>query len=228
MKHLLRTAVSMMRCGETGVMLHEIRDRLYSNEVSMVLRRDLRDDRFAPEARIPLTLRPIQPSDFPLILKERPRRLSVLLVDIPTCYVAVTDTGELAYMQWLIFDTEWEQFRPHFKGRLFAPLKPDECLFEFAYTFEKFRAKGVMGAALVMIGNQALKIRPNAHWAYNFIRQDNLPSLKGCRNAGFRPYARREERWRAGRLLQNFVSLGRGALFPFEQNQTPNQSEAPT
>jgi hypothetical protein len=100
-------------------------------------------------------------------------------------------------------------------------LKADECIFEFAYTFEKFRGLGVMGAALVMIAEEAVRLQPSLRWAYNYIRVSNDPSLKGCRNAGFRPYMRREERWRAMHLRQKFIPLRPGSPFPFEKIHDP-------
>jgi hypothetical protein len=221
---MVRTACEMIRRGESGVLITELRDRLYSNETSMVLRRDLREHHPAPPPRVGGALRPLQSCDLPSIIKERPRRLPVLLDKIPGCYVAVTDAGELAFMQWLIFSNEWARFKQFFKGELPAPLKPDECIFEFAYTFEKFRGLGVMGAALVMIAEEAVKQQPSVRWAYNYVRLDNLPSLKGCKNAGFRPFMRREEHWRAMRLRQTFLSLEPGSPFPFENISNPVSS----
>ena len=216
MKYLGRTIFRMIRRGESGVVLKEFRERLYSNEVSMVLRRDLREHHPAPPPKIAITLRPMEFGDFPSIIAERPRRLPVLLDNIPGGYVAVTETGELAFMIWLVFSREWPRFKRHFKGEIAKPLKADECILEFAYTFEKFRALGVMGAAMVMIAEEAVKLQPSVRWAYNYIRLSNEASLKGCRNAGFRPYLQREERWRAMRLRQKFVSLIPGSPFPFE------------
>jgi hypothetical protein len=216
MKHLVRTMVMMARHGETTLPIKEVCERIYSNETSLILRRDLGEHHPAPLAKIALTLRALQSQDFPSIIKERPRRLPILLARIPSCYVAVTETGELAFMLWVIFNAEWERFRPYFKGRIYSPLQSDECLFEFAYTFQKFRGKGVMGAALVMIAEQVVAERPGVRWAYNYIRQGNLASLKGCRNAGFRPYMKREEHWRVMHLRQSFVRFKAGTPFPFE------------
>ena len=156
MKYLVRTIVMMARHGETAAPIKEVCERIYSNETSMILRRDLAEHHPAPPPKITLTLRALQSQDFPSIIKERPRRLPILLARIPSCYVAVTETGELAFMLWVIFNAEWARFRPYFKGQIHSPLQSDECLFEFAYTFEKFRGKGVMGAALVMIAEQVV------------------------------------------------------------------------
>jgi hypothetical protein len=217
MKYLLRTIVMMARHGETAASIKEVCERIYSNETSMILRRDLAEHHRAPPPKIAVTLRGLQPQDFPLIIRERPRRLPMLFARIPSCYVAVTETGELAFMLWVIFNAEWARFGPYFKGRIHRPLQSDECLFEFAYTFEKFRGKGVMGAALVMIAEQVVRERPAVRWAYNYIRQGNLASLKGCRNAGFRPYMKREEHWRGMHLRQSFVRFDPGTRFPFEE-----------
>jgi len=216
MKHLGSTIFRMIRRGESGVVLKEFRDRLWSNETSLILRCDLRQHHHAPPPKIPIRLRPMELGDVPSIVAERPRRLPVLLDDIPGGYVAITEAGELAFIIWLIFSWEWPRFKRHFKGEIAEPLKADECMLEFAYTFEKFRGRGVMSAAMVMIAEEAVKLQPSVRWAYNYIRLGNEASLKGCRNAGFRPYLRREERWRAMRLRQNFVALIPGSPFPFE------------
>jgi hypothetical protein len=216
MKYLGRTIFRMVGRGESGVVLKEFRDRLWSNETSLVLRCDLRQHHHAPPPRIPIKLRPMELGDFPSIVAERPRRLPVLLDNIPGGYVAVTEAGELAFMIWLVFSSEWPRFERHFKGEIAEPLKADECMLEFAYTFEKFRGLGVMSATMVMIVDEAVKLQPSVRWAYNYIRLGNEASLKGCRNAGFRPYIRREESWRAMRLRQQFVPLRPGSPFPFE------------
>ena len=216
MKYLGRTIFRMIRRGESGVVLKEFRDRLWSNETSLVLRCDLRQHHHAPPPKIAIRLSPMELGDFPSIVAERPRRLPVLLDDIPGGYVAVTEAGELAFMIWLVFSSEWPRFERHFKGEIAEPLKADECMLEFAYTFEKFRGLGVMSAAMVMIAEEAVKLQPSVRWAYNYIRLSNEASLKGCRNAGFRPYLKREERWRAMRLRQKFVPLRPGSPFPFE------------
>lgn len=222
MKYLLRTAVTMLRYGDIVGPIREIRERVYSNETSMILRRDMWQSEPALRAKIPLAIRKLQTRDYGAIVRERPRRLPVLRSGIPDCYVVTTDHDEIAFMLWVIAAPDWLRFRPHFKGNIHWPPSHDECLFEFAYTFRKFRGNGVMSASLVMIAQQVVKERPSLRWAYNFVRLSNEPSLRGCRRAGFRPYMKRKEHWRAMRLTQEFVTLERDAPFPFE-----NIPEAP-
>jgi len=159
------------------------------------------------EARIPLTVRKLERRDTYQIAEERPRRLPLILQEIPTCYVAVTDEQKLAYMNWVVLSSDWKQFSPYFAGTLHKELGRDECLFEFAYTFEKYRGLGVMGSALASIIHQTALEHPYLRWGYTYVLDSNVPSLKGCGNAGFRPYMRREERWRAMSMHQEFVSL---------------------
>lgn len=221
MKHVVRTLTDMVLRGEGAAILKELSARFYSDEVSIVLRRDLHEHRRVPPARITINLRPLERNDIPTIIKERPRRLPVILDNIPGGYVAVTDTGELTFMIWVIFSDQWSRFKPHFKGDIARALGSDECLFEFAYTFRKFRGMGVMSAAMVMIVEEASRLRPEVRWGYNYIRQSNEPSLRGCRNAGFHPYMKREEHWRALRLKQTFVQLKSDSRFPFESVADP-------
>jgi len=76
----------MVRNGETPEMFRELAHRMYSDEASYVLRRDLTVSLTPrPVAKIPFSIRPLQASDLAHVVVERPRRLPVLRADIPTC-----------------------------------------------------------------------------------------------------------------------------------------------
>jgi hypothetical protein len=204
MKHLLPMAAAMLESGEGTVLVKQLLTRLYANQRSLILRCDMRAPHTTPVSKIPLYVRTVSVVDLPAIVKERPRRLPVLLEAIPTCYLVVTDEEEPAYMQWVVLRAEWPRFKPYFAGDLHKELEEDECVFEFAYTFQKFRGLGVMGAGLSMIAKQALSEHPQLKWGYTYVLDTNVPSLKGCHNAGFFPYMQREERWRAMSMKQEF------------------------
>lgn len=208
-----RTLLLVARGGETKEIIKEAWRRLYSNGASYILRRDLFEPLKPPIAKLAITVRPVRDSDMSRILKERPRRYSVLRANIPTCYIAESPDGQLCYMQWLIAPAEQMRFRSYFCGEL-KNLRDDEQLLEFAYTFEKFRGQGVMAAAMAKIAEQ--NISKGARWALTFVREDNLASLKGCKNAGFRPYMYRTEQWRLFHLKQSFKMLPERSLYPFE------------
>jgi GNAT superfamily N-acetyltransferase len=209
-----KTTLLMIRNGEVPDILRELAHRVHSDEASYVLRRDLSVPlNPRPKAKIPIRIRPMEPSDLPQILAERPRRLPVLQANIPTCYVATVEEGSICYMQWLVGADQQMRLRPYFKGEL-AGYDRDTVLLEFAYTFERFRGCGIMSAAMAEIAEQGLA--RGARWALTYVKDDNVASLKGCAKAGFRPYMIRRETWRGFRLRQSFRSLEAGARFPFE------------
>jgi RimJ/RimL family protein N-acetyltransferase len=213
----------MVGRGEAVVMVKQLATRLYADQSSMILRCDLENPPPAPRARISFLVRKLEPKDVPSIVKERPRRLPLILEKIPTCYVAVTNDDRLVYMNWVVLSSEWKQFRTYFAGDLYKELESNECMFEFAYTFEAFRGLGVMGAALAEIVAQLIKEHPELQCGYTYVLDDNIASLKGCRNAGFRPYMERREHWRAMKMREEFLALTPGTRFPFEvSSEKPN------
>lgn len=210
-----KTMFLMLARGEMPEILTELASRLYSDDSSYILRRDLARPLVPrPTAKIPIRIRPMDPDDLAKIVAERPRRLPALRANIPTCYVATTEDGSICYMQWLIQAAQQDRLRPYFKGHL-AGYQSDTVLLEFAYTFERFRGQGIMGAAMAEIAEQGLLI--GARSAITYVRLDNIASLKGCANAGFRPYMIRRENWRGLRLRQSFQVLDKPTLYPFER-----------
>jgi hypothetical protein len=217
-----KTTLLMLRHGEKGEILSEFANRLYSDDASYILRRDLACLLPRPPvAKIPIHVRPLGEKDLPGIIAERPRRLPALRADIPTCYVAVTDGGSICYMQWLIQADQQDRLRPYFKGEL-AGYDNDTVLLEFAYTFVRFRGRGIMADAMAQIAEQGIRL--GARWAITYVKQDNVASLKGCANAGFRPYMIRMESWRGFRLRQSFRILEPEALYPFERQSSNGQT----
>jgi GNAT superfamily N-acetyltransferase len=218
---LAKTVLLMLRRGEQTEILTELANRLYSNDASLILRRNLvRPLVPQPRAKIPFQIRPIEHSDFAQIIAERPRRLLALRANIPTCYVATTTDGSICYMQWLISADQQDRLRPYFKGEL-AHYESETVLLEFAYTFERFRAQGIMAAVMAEIAEQGLLL--GARWAITYVKHDNVASLKGCSKAGFRPYMLRKESWRRFRLRQSFEVLSEGTPYRFELEPTTNR-----
>ena len=200
----VRRLLLVIRSGKFAALSHEFAKRIYSNRESYLLRRDLTVP-FRPAApKQAIEIRPILDTDFRRILKDRPGRLALLRARIPTCYLAVTAAGQIAYMQWLVAHTDIERFKPFFEGQLGA-LRRDEVLLEFAYTFEEFRGQNIMGAAMSAIAETGLLA--GARYAVTFVQKDNIAALKGCGSAGFTPYMIREERWRLFTFTEIYRSL---------------------
>jgi hypothetical protein len=192
------------RSGKFAKLARELVKRVFSNSESYLLRRDLTAPFQASAPKQPIEVRAITESDIPAILEARPGRLLILRANIPTCYLALTASGEICYMQWLVEQSDLERFRPFFDGEL-GNLRKDEVLLEFAYTFEKFRGQKIMPAAMAAIAEKGLS--SGARYAVTYVQKDNLAALKGCAAAGFSPYMIRDERWRIFSFKESFRTL---------------------
>lgn len=199
----------VVRSGKIAKLARELVKRVFSNSESYLLRRDLTVPFHAQAPKQPIEVRPISDSDIPAILSARPGRLLILKANIPTCYLGITDRGEISYMQWLIGQGELDRFRPFFDGEL-RNLRKDEVLLEFAYTFEQFRGQKIMPAAMAAIAEKGLLT--GARYAVTYVQKDNIAALKGCAAAGFAPYMIRNERWRIFSFKESFSNLPDGLV----------------
>lgn len=181
-----------------------IRYRVYSDSTSLGLRRDLSLAFEKPAAKIPITVRPLAPTDDLSALDPEPdlpadealsrlvqRRL--LQSGLRVCYVAIAPDGKPSYMQWAIPATENHRVRGVF-GNLYPVLASNEALLEGAYTPTAYRGKGIMGAAMAQVAERAADY--GARWVITFVDERNSASVKGCVRAGFAPYLKRHERFR--------------------------------
>ena len=131
-------------------------------------------------------------------------RLRMVKAGLPTCYVAVTDGDQPCYVQWLIGPESNRQVQEIF-GPRFPTLQPGEMLLEGAFTLEAWRGKGIMAAAMAQIAEKA--VDHDARWVITLVGEGNVPSLKGCKKAGFQPYLARTDRWRWFQLSTSFGPL---------------------
>jgi RimJ/RimL family protein N-acetyltransferase len=117
-------------------------------------------------------------------------------------------------MQWLIGPNENLNLQRIFRGG-FPWLEPNEALLEDAFTPESHRGLGIMSCAMAHIAERGLAI--NARYVITFVHESNIPSLKGCKRAGFVPYKlRREQNFLFHRTI-SFASLPLGTPYPFDQ-----------
>lgn len=221
----LNMIILSLKKAQLSMLLKELRRRFYATEYSYGLKRDLTLPFLAHDAKIPIRIRPLEQTDVPELLdlqdkssslattKERMRRSLFLSAKIPTCYVAVTDSGAPCYMQWLIGSEHNDELQSYF-DHAFPKLKKNEMLLEFAYTKEAFRGQGVMSKAMALIAEEAKT--KGARAVITFVNQGNIASLKGCERAGFLPYIVREDKWRFFRRSVAFIALSERGLGHFE------------
>jgi hypothetical protein len=184
--------------GHSKSALKVVSRRLYGNNSSVGLRRDLSIPFQVPAANLEINIRPLQPDDDLAFLHcgeeeesfTRFAQLRMTKLSLPTCYVAVTSNGSICYMQWLIPSTENERIQAIF-GNLFPRLKTDEALLECAYTVPAYRGQRIMSCAMAQIAEKAKQF--GARWAFTFPGRDSEAAIKGCVRAGFEPYILRHE-----------------------------------
>lgn len=181
-------------------LVRHLAELFYSTRECYVLRRDLTVPLVGrPEAKVPIIVRRLEPCDVPQIIAERPSGLilGVLRAGLPQCYVALTRAQEVCYLQWLVTPEQRERFRS-IRFREMHEFNDDTVMLEFAYTFKRFRGLGIMAPALAWV----LEQEKQARWAVTYVDRTNLPSLRGCRGAGFYPYQLSRDKWRLFRLSQ--------------------------
>jgi hypothetical protein len=112
---LTETIPTMIANGQATNVLKLGVERIYSNRVDYLLRRDLSVPwEVAPQPRISTRLRKLCESDIPRVAEHVPERLSGMK-ELRTCYLAVTDEDDICYMQWLI-DSSQNHLRPRRMG----------------------------------------------------------------------------------------------------------------
>jgi len=187
-----KTVYHLLSKGETRELIKHFKKHLYSVGSSLVLMRDLAVPHEPPQARVPITIRPMHPKDLEAVIAERPRRLPVIADEIPTCYVAVTGDGSICYMQWLIGAENMHRLAPYFSGSV-PNLRRNEMMLEFAFTFPRYRGLRIMPAAMSVIAEKAAD--HDARYVVTYVKSDNIPALKGCERAGFKVISVRKENW---------------------------------
>lgn len=229
LRNLVGAVFVGIRGGHLHVVAHELRRRAWSTWTHYGLSRDLDVPFVAPDAKIPLEIRPLRETDVPKLLGMNERyvsdrgpyvrmhRLNFIGEGIGTCYVAVTDAAEPCYMQWLMRASENDAITRYFKG-IFPVLDRDEALLEYAFTREDYQGKGIMPAAMARIAERAQS--HGGRRVITFVDHDNVAALKGCQRAGFSPYVIRVDRWRLFRRRVTFRPLPAGTRYPFEAAET--------
>lgn len=178
-----------------------------------------------PEARIKISIRKLQDSDTEIILEqgkfaeENPRQAKyqtdLVNAGVPTCYVAVNEFDQPCYMQWLIGPDQNHKLDAIF-GDTFPSLNKDEVLLEAAFMSPSFRGKRIMPAAMSRIAAMAANME-GIRYVNTYVDIENIPSLKGCKRAGFSPFLLRRDKWRLFRRIITFEPLPDHILEQYEK-----------
>ena len=168
-------------------------DRLSSRRVYLGLRCELAELPEPRRAKVPLEMTARDASAFDGFTAELRSAtgndyVQVLLrtwmctSDVQTLYVADADDGRPVYAQWLVRRPDQWRLQAETPDAHDA-LAEGEILLEGAYTFVAFRGVGAMADGM----GQLLRIARDggAVAAITYVRDDNIPSLRGCARVGF-------------------------------------------
>ncbi|MDQ3723384.1 MAG: hypothetical protein M3376_10035 [Actinomycetota bacterium] len=184
-----------------------IRGRAWSESLSFGLACDLSDIPPARTPKIAVVMDPSTPQSFTGFADELGRvtgddyievdqRVRLCDAAVAGLHVATDPEGRPVYAQWLIDSASQDALHGATHGQ-FPHLAPDETLVEGAYTFVDFRKLGAMAE-----GMRQLLVKAEAKGAarcYTYVAIENVPSLRGCANAGFDLDHTRVTTSRAGR-----------------------------
>ena len=168
---------------------------LYAEQKRYGLGRDLAVPLEPPDAKIPITVRPLEDADLPALFAHEvaegdiAERLEVawrhafIEKGAHGGFVAIDGrNGAPCYVQWLLGSRD-NGFIAKLGG--FPALAAHEALLENAYTPPAYRGLGIMAAAMALIAARAADF--GAGHVLTFVAAGNIPSLRGCQRAGFHP-----------------------------------------
>ena len=191
--------------------------------VSMSFGLECRDPAGSPAPRpagIPVTMTPRDARSFTGFHDERATvsggdalevlsRMRMCEAGVEGLHVAEAEDGRPIYAQWLIGPEEQAELHALTNG-LFPQLADGEGLLEGAYTFAAFRKLGAMSDGMHQLLDVATRRRMTR--CITYVSPGNVPSLRGCANAGFTAGHARVTRTGVGLRRHAFRALEPGEL----------------
>jgi hypothetical protein len=224
----LQIIKSLILNGYFGLIFREFRRRLYSDRYFLLLFREISLPDNIPEPKIHVTLRPMKPDDIHKLIYidrkgmkdedilERIRLLQILNSGIQECHVAETDRGVLCHISWWINSSQNQIIKKFFGGRV-LPLAADEVLIEGSFTLETYQRLGIHKWRRLQFFEKSLAA--GATRVINYVRHDNLPSLKSCRSAGYKLFMIRKDQWRIFHHTFIFKAIPEDTPYPLEDKK---------
>ena len=203
--HALRKiyyALLLARKGGSGILLRQFGSRLYSKTSYMWLTMDLNALGSRSSSAIQYTIQPATPETFEKLRKnlngekssqdifEIIKRISFYDRGFDACYVALTDSGELCHLHWLLSPRYNDLIQANYPSGM-RELREGEAMLENGFTFPRYRGKGIMTSAMLDLAAMA-RSRGFSRLVAQ-VDKKNKASLKACYRAGFRDFAEQPE-----------------------------------
>jgi GNAT superfamily N-acetyltransferase len=222
----------LVREGQLGTLTRILRNRLYSESLSLGLRRDVSAPAVEPSLHQSLVVRRLEPRDFSTFTELEPglpresvynrmRAARLFKSGIETGYVALVG-GAVAYMQYLIDASQNDKLATLF-GATYPPLAEGEALLEHAFSLERYRGRGLLLRVMPQLIHEA-EAR-GIRRIVTFASVDNTPMLKGCKACGFEPFTLRREKYRLFRQQVTFEPLPAKMPHPFETDEPTSRPD---
>jgi len=198
-------ALLLIKKGGLGIFLRQFWSRLYSSTSYLWLVKDLDSEGnyfSSPSSEIEYSLQLADPSGFRKKLlsnlnRERGqdifeilRRISFYERGFDACYLALTDSGEVCHVAWLLSASHNDLIRTHYPSGM-RELEEDEVLQENVFTFPPYRNKGIM-TSITLDLTEIAKSR-GFHRVLAYVDTKNGTSLRSFQRAGFRVHDEEQE-----------------------------------
>ncbi len=207
----LRVLTDQARSGDWSGAAADLRRWIRSDTVSAQMRRDFSVPFEPKPAEVALTAVPLDDDlarklfDVDVSPQDRvylERRRSFWETGFDGGFVAVTDDGDPAYLQWLIPNRQHDLVTDYF-GPLFPDLGPDGLVVEGAWVPPAYRKKKVMGEGLSLV-SEAAAAHFGAASATCFPEAGNKGAVRGSQAGGYVIEGRRIDSWRMARRSVHF------------------------
>lgn len=197
----LKYAVLLVRRGGTGALLAQLLSRLFSTSTYVWLAKDLGPAGTPVPSKVPFSLQLASPEAFQEVLAglgrekgrdvfEILRRASFYGRGFDACYFAVTGSGDVCHLGWLLSAKHNALLRSEYPPGT-DELDEGEALVENIFTFPRYRGQGIMLSVLRRMEDLARAQGLRRIVAY--VATTNTPSLTGFDRAGYEPYAEEKE-----------------------------------
>lgn len=187
--------------------LAEVRRFAWSDDETIVMRRDQTLVHPAVQAKIRFTVRRIGSAELRRVFEtappadavnelERKRRIELVDAGAAQCWLAETLDGRPCHLDLFVGPAEMASFMRHTRG-VFPSVAEDAGFAEGAYTLEPFRGLHLQGAVASVVYETTCGPEINAIYAH--VAPDSR-TLRANRRLGYEPHLRQFERYRLGRL----------------------------
>ena len=199
-------AFLLARRGGLGVLVRLFFSRIHSTVTYVWLAKDLKDPINLPQ--VSYSLRPASPEGFRKISDglggergqdafEIFRRISFFERGFDACYFALTDSGQVCHMAWLLSASHNDLIQSQYPSGM-GRLSEGEVLLENIFTFPSYRSKGIMNSVTLNLADSARRQGFRRILAY--VDTENKTSLRGFLRAGFYYFDGEKEKRRFFRI----------------------------